>query len=151
VQPKQFFRLLQKYIIGTGLGYVGLVVRAAHPIAASVFLHYKRTAIYKYSASDPDELSSRPNEMMLYHAIHLACLEDCDAFDFGVTDRDQEGLCRFKRKFGAEENDAFQVVFSGSGPRRTGGMLQKLAAPVIRRSPTFVCRILGRALYRYSQ
>ena len=73
-------------------------------------------------------------------------------FDFGITDRQQDGLRRFKRKWGANETDVFYNYVSGQ-PEENGGPSRavRYAGELIKRTPTPVCRILGKAFYKYSQ
>jgi CelD/BcsL family acetyltransferase involved in cellulose biosynthesis len=152
VQPKRFFVRLHEMIVAGGLGFVALVEHERRPIAAGVFLLFKQTMIYKYGASDPAALEHRPNEFLMDHAIGLAAEEGCTQFDFGITANRNEGLRRFKRKWGAVETVAYHVYLAGEPrPRAEDSRLLKAASFVIRRSPPVVCRLLGEAFYRFSQ
>jgi hypothetical protein len=152
VQPRSFFRRLHERMIRPGLGFVGLVEKDGCAIAAGVFLSFKKTMIYKYGASDPRALEHRPNELLMHSALRLAHQDECSCFDFGVSARSNEGLRRFKRKWGAVESDAFHVYLAGS-PRSNieDSRALKFASLLIRHSPAVVCRGLGELFYRYSQ
>jgi CelD/BcsL family acetyltransferase involved in cellulose biosynthesis len=151
VQPRRYFRLLWQRIVEPGLGFVLIATVDGAPIAASVFLTWNGTVSYKYSASDNRAWALRPNNAVLWHAIRWGCETGCRAFDFGRSDLDNEGLRSFKSHWGGDETPLAYAYF-GVEPSRAGaaGRTRSLAATVIRRSPPFVCRAAGRALYRYA-
>jgi CelD/BcsL family acetyltransferase involved in cellulose biosynthesis len=150
VQPRGFFRRLQEEIVARGLGFVAVVSQEERPLAAAVFLVYKSVVIYKYGASEPEALECRPNEWLMYHAIRWAAQSGHARFDFGVSQQQQEGLRRYKRKWGAVESIVYHDYFRGSGrPTGDDSWALKAAAAIIRRSPPLVCRALGEMLYRY--
>lgn len=152
VQPKSFFLRLHEKIIAQGLGFVALVTKDDRPAAAAVFLTYKQSIIYKYGASCPSLLEHRPNELLFGRAIRWAADNKYRLFDMGVSDKQHEGLCAFKRKHGAVEAEAYHVFLAGTPqPMMQQWRSRLLVAGIIQRSPAFVCRGIGKLLYRYSQ
>lgn len=151
VQPRRYFSLLWRRILDPGLGFL-LVARAGgRPVAAAVFLGWKRTVVYKYGASDADAWKLRPNNAVLWHAINWACENGFSTFDFGRTESGNDGLREFKRGWGTEETPlAYTLIGPADAPSSTTERGARLMAPFIRRSPPFVCRALGQALYRYA-
>ena len=152
VQPKSFFRGLYDRILLCNLGTVGLVKDRDTTIAAGIFLDYGGKMMCKYLASDPDALDNRPNEFLLYHAVRMAVETNHSTFDFGISRREQIGLRRFKRKFGAIENDVYNDCIAGnikSPIEHTRAM--KIVSSAIRVSPAFVGQAIGALFYRYSQ
>jgi hypothetical protein len=149
VQAKSFFRRMHSTAIESGLAFVGMVRSGRIPVAAGIFFNDSRTMMYKYGASDPSALSLRPNDLMFLNAIQLAAREH-QFFDFGVTHAEDEGLCRFKRKWGADEEEIYDVCIAGK-PRAIArdSRVVKAASVVIRRSPMFLCRALGHMFYRF--
>jgi CelD/BcsL family acetyltransferase involved in cellulose biosynthesis len=151
VQPRRYFSLLWQRIVEPGLGFVLVARIRERPIAAAVFLAWKGTVVYKYSASDVTAWSLRPNNAVLWHAIRWACENGYSTFDFGRTDRGNEGLSAFKRGWGAEE---VPLAYGVIGRARLSGLSAsravRLAGPLIRHAPPFVCREMGRAFYRYA-
>ena len=146
VQSKSYFRRVHEKIVEPGLGFVGMVRSKECAVAAGIFLVDDRTMMYKYGASDPAALDLRPNDFLFLNAIQMAA-GPCEFFDFGVTHADNVGLCRFKRKWRADEEQAYDVCIAGkSRPVTRNSPVVKAASVVIRRSPTFVCRTLGRSL-----
>ncbi len=152
VQAKTYFRKLHHELISNGLGSIGVVTKENRPIAAVVLLGFNERLTYKYAASDPSALECRPNDWLVYNSIRMAAEEGFRVLDFGITDKRQEGLRRFKSKWGASEYDLFYSHVVGKPDRNCDrSRAARIASAVIKRSPTAVCRVLGKALYRYSQ
>jgi CelD/BcsL family acetyltransferase involved in cellulose biosynthesis len=151
VQPRRFFRLLWDNVINTGLGSVLIAEASAQPIAAAVFLAWNGTVIYKFGASDAAFWSLRPNHVLFWHAIRVACEEGYRWFDFGRTDVGQSGLRDFKLSWGATEESLVYRMLGGK-PEQVSvgdGMATRVLGPVIRHGPLLVCRAVGETLYRY--
>jgi lipid II:glycine glycyltransferase (peptidoglycan interpeptide bridge formation enzyme) len=116
-----------------------------------VFLTWSGTVVYKYGASDATFWRLRPNNALLWHAINWACLNGYSTFDFGKTEPENTGLRDFKRGWGTEEASlAYAVLGPARIPASTAARAARLMGPIIRHGPPFVCRGLGRALYRYA-
>jgi CelD/BcsL family acetyltransferase involved in cellulose biosynthesis len=147
-QPKRFIRRFER-LFEAGLGFVGLVFDDERPIAAAVFLTHNGTITYKYGASDPERLGKRPNHLLFSEAIQWACKEGFRTLDFGRTEIDNEGLRSFKRSWGAEEVELAYTHLAERAPSPGGGRRDRLVAATIRRSPPFVGRLAGAALYRH--
>ena len=73
------------------------------PVAGAVFLHFRRSAIFKYGASDERFQELRPNNLVFWRAIEWHSAAGFTEMDLGRTDRGQEGLRRFKLGWGAVE------------------------------------------------
>ncbi len=72
-------------------------------MAGDFFLEWKDTLYYKFNASLPGDLSHRPNDLLIWEALQLGKKKGLAYLDFGLSDIDQDGLIRYKRKFGTEE------------------------------------------------
>ncbi len=152
VQPFAFFDQLQRELLHSGLGFVGLVHSQGRAVAAGVVLYWNRQAVFKYAAADPAALAVRPNDF-LTHAIILQCKGlGLERLDFGTSRPDQSGLRRFKSKFGAVESPVYLQTLAGRGFQPLdNGVLTRMLGLVIRRAPLVVCRMLGAVLYSHSQ
>jgi hypothetical protein len=150
VQPLRFFRLLWKHLISRGLGFVLLAYGDGRLLAGAVFLRWNRTLTYKYSASDPAYWKLRPNNLILWHAIRWGCENGYQVFDWGKTELGNQGLREFKLGWGTEEQILHYSVLADRPPKVSpAGKARLLLAPVIQRSPAWVCRAAGELLYRY--
>lgn len=148
-QPKRFIRRFEE-LFDAGMGFVGLVLDEREPIAAAVFLTFNGTVTYKYGASDTSKLAKRPNNLLFAETIRWACEEGFDTLDFGRTDIDNDGLRSFKRSWGAEEVELSYTYLTESEPSPGPGLRDRVMGATIRRSPAFVGRLIGEALYRHA-
>lgn len=146
-QPKRFIRRFRD-LFAMGLGFVWMVFDGNRPIAAAVFLTYNGVVTYKYGASDASALGKRPNNLLFSEVIRWACESGFETLDFGRTEIDNEGLRRFKRSWGAGEFALSYTHFTDRLPSPKRGRDRFMSAS-IRRSPAFVGRFVGEALYRH--
>jgi len=151
VQPRRYFVRLWERILKPGLGFCLLAESDGRPIAGAVFLAWKNTVVYKYSASDHRYLGLRPNYVLLWEAIRWSGAQGYEALDLGRTDLEHTGLRHFKSAWGAREEP---LVYSTLGEAGEGPGLSSrgaaLLSPVIRHSPRSVCRAIGELFYRYA-
>jgi CelD/BcsL family acetyltransferase involved in cellulose biosynthesis len=147
-QPRRFIRRFEE-LFDAGLGFVWLVLEGERPIAAAVFLTHNGTVTYKYGASDERALRKRPNNLLMSEAIRWACEAGFQSFDFGRTEIENEGLRAFKSGWGAHEIELPYTYFSEDEPKPESALRDRLMGATIRRSPTFVGRRVGEALYRH--
>ena len=82
-------------------------------------------------------------------AIRWACEAGFQSFDFGRTEIENEGLRAFKSGWGAHEIELPYTYFSEDEPKPESALRDRLMGATIRRSPTFVGRLVGEALYRH--
>lgn len=149
-QPRRFFRLLWERMIAPGHGFVLIARHDGRAVAGAVYLHGGQTVTYKYGASDAAAWPLRPNHAVMSLAIARATEEGFSTFDLGRTDLDNEGLARFKESWGAQRRPLRYSSFSRQAQHRSPASWSHVMAPVIRRSPSVVCRGLGELLYRYA-
>jgi len=149
IQPRRYFKLLWSRVLEPGLGRLFLAYSGIEPVAGVVVLRFKRTAIYKYSALDPRARPLRPNHLLVWRAIQWSIEGGADVFDFGRTDVGHEGLRRFKRGWGAQEEELTYATLGGP-PAARGRQTPPLLGAAIRHSPPFVCRLIGELSYKYA-
>ena len=134
---------------------VAVVIAEAggEPIAGILLILWQGTAYYKFNASFDTRL--RPNDLLTWHAMRYAKARGCGWFDFGISDTDQPGLVRYKRKFATEEKSMRQLVLPPARSlapheQAAGAMLGRLTELLTRPEvPDDVTREAGDALYRY--
>lgn len=149
VQPKKFFDLLWKQVIDPGMGFVTHVYKDGNCLCSAVFLHWNQTLIYKYSARSGLEKKLSPNDLLLWTAIQWGCENNYKVLDLGRSSLGDEGLRRFKRRWGAKESPLIYSFFADSKPALTNGKLHNVMETVIGHSPQWVCRLTGELLYRH--
>jgi lipid II:glycine glycyltransferase (peptidoglycan interpeptide bridge formation enzyme) len=102
-QPRAFFASIQRNIINAGLGFIVLVKSGKRVVAAAMFFKRGSKAIYKFGASDERVQALRPNNLAMWKAIELLSDSGVKTLHFGRTEKDNEGLRRFKCSWGATE------------------------------------------------
>lgn len=102
-QPHRLFENIWRHFIEPGAGFLLLACHQDKPIAGVLYLRWKDTLYYKFNASSSASLELRPNDQIMWEGIKRAKESGCVALDFGLSDWDQEGLIRYKRKFGTIE------------------------------------------------
>jgi CelD/BcsL family acetyltransferase involved in cellulose biosynthesis len=153
VQPRRFVAAVWEHVIEPGLGFAALVeTPGGRAVSATVLLAWRGTLTEKFQASDAAHWRAKPNQLGIWAAIEWACANGCRELDFGRSDAGHASLQRFKASWGAEELPLRYAVTGAAAPVASagGGRLGGLLRATIRRSPAFVCRALGRALYRYA-
>ncbi|HEX7298623.1 MAG TPA: GNAT family N-acetyltransferase [Solirubrobacteraceae bacterium] len=149
-QPRSFILRFAE-LFERDLGFVLVVRDGEQAIAAAVFLAFNGTLIYKYGASDASALGKRPNNLLFLEAIRWGCEAGMHTLDMGRTDIGHESLREFKLSWGAEERTLeYHQLADGHREAAQGMGLAHKVAPLIRRSPPVVGRLVGAALYRYA-
>lgn len=148
-QPVRFFQNVHRHLIARGAGWIFTAYRAGRPLAASLFLHTGRVAMYKFGASDREHLELRANNAVMWEAIRHYAGQGVATLDFGRTSIGQEGLRRFKQGWGTVETmiayrkyDLRRNDFVASCDRSSGWH-----TALFRRLPVPVLRWLGEWLY----
>jgi len=149
IQPHKFFDLLWANFLDTGMGFVLLAMLKSEPVAGAVFLMYKDTITYKYSASNSKYWGLYPNNLLLWEAIKTGCELGYKYFDLGNSDIANIGLRKFKNGYGAAEEDLVYSFIGAIPYNGRPGAAQKLLNRVISQSPSVVCQMTGELLYRY--
>ena len=149
-QPRRLFRLLWERVIETGLGFVLLAHLDNSVIAGAVFLHWNGHLIYKFAASDEAHRKSQPNHAILWEAIRRGCEGGGGAMDFGRSGPNDHGLRAFKSGWGAVERPLIYTTIVGPPRVAAGSAAEDALGGLLRRSPLWVCRGVGAALYRYA-
>jgi len=110
-QPRSFFINIQRHLISAGLGFIVLVECQKGPIAAAMFFKLGRHAVFKFGASDERLQELRANNLAMFEAIRHLAEGGAEALHFGRTERENQGLRRFKLSWGATEETIDYVRF----------------------------------------
>jgi lipid II:glycine glycyltransferase (peptidoglycan interpeptide bridge formation enzyme) len=148
-QPSCFFRNIQRHVLAARRGQVVEALYKGRIIAASIFLHFGRWAIYKYGASDPAFLQYRPNNLIMWEAIRFYAQNGFRQLSFGRTDPEDTGLARYKDGWGTQRECIQYFRFalrkkassSGKAGDRTSGLVKKV--------PAFLLPAIGKLLYKH--
>jgi len=153
-QPYRFFEAIWDQFVARDAGVVLLAEVDRQVVGGIFFLAWKDTFYYKFNASDPAALGVRPNDLLLWQGMALAQEKGFVALDFGLSDWDQDGLIRYKRKYASEEGTIFFLEHRPAPPgpdaAHTRRLFNQLTAlftdPDV---PDAVTERGGDVLYRY--
>lgn len=123
------------------------------PIAGVVFLVWNNVLHCKFAASVPDHLNLRPNDAIYWAGIRWGFEHGMHSVDWGITDLDQPGLLRYKRKYATDERRVVSL-HSAAGPSpgeaEAGRVLDEVTELLTDDSvPDEITRRAGALLYRY--
>ncbi len=153
-QPYRFFQNIWRHFVEAGNGSLLLALHGEKIVAGDFFLVWKDTLYYKFNASLSEDLAHRPNDLLIWEGIQLGKARGLSFLDFGLSDWDQEGLVRYKRKFGTEEKTISFLRYTVNGsPTRAEKELRDLLTQMTQRFtdqlvPDLVTEKAGEDLYR---
>ncbi|MGR6964715.1 lipid II:glycine glycyltransferase FemX [Geodermatophilus sp. URMC 61] len=108
---------------------------AANLLVGSLFLRFGGTVMYAKNGRDPDEVSSQPNDAILWRAMHDAWKAGYRYFDLGEVRENQESLGQYKMKWGARPQSfhVYRYPYAASSPTAsrdtgTGRLSPRIAA-----------------------
>jgi CelD/BcsL family acetyltransferase involved in cellulose biosynthesis len=152
-QPLAFFENLRATFAADDGITVLLAELDDRPIAGILLLSWDDTLYYKFNASV--DLGCRPNDLLAWKSILLGKRRNRSRLDFGISDIDQPGLVRYKRKFATEEREVQMLrwrppAYSNQQGEQVTRVLnhvtQLLTDPSV---PDEITRAAGEDLYRF--
>jgi len=132
-----------------GFGFIATARWESKPVAAAVFLHQGRQALYKFGASDYGYQHFRPSHLVMWEGIRQCAARGCESLHLGRTSLANEGLRRFKLGFGAREQEIKCCKYDFGAGRfvtdadRAEGWHNRVFAAL----PPPLLRLAGRLLY----
>jgi hypothetical protein len=148
-QPSRFFANIARHVLAGEHGFVCTARLEQRPIAAAVFLHHGRQAIYKFGASDFAFQHLRANNLVMWEAIRRYAGEGFENLHLGRTSLSNEGLRRFKLGFGAREEKIqyYKFDFAKSDFVTDTDRAEGWFNRVFRLLPPGLLRLAGKILY----
>ena len=150
-QPFSFFKNMFELVIKKGHGFVILGFYEGKAIAASVFFHFGKKAVYKYGASDLSYQHLRANNLVMWEAIKWYSQAGYESLCFGRTEPENQGLIQFKSGWGTTEQqinyyryDLIKEAFI-AGSSNVAGFHNR----IFRRMPIPILNRIGNILYRH--
>lgn len=152
-QPRDFFDRIWKAFAPTDGIRTALAMVDGQPVAGALYLIWQDTVYYKFGASRAEHLPLRPNDAIHWHLIQWAHARGLRMLDWGLSDLDQPGLCRYKRGWASAEG-RIRTLNAGGPPhgrhddvdRTLSTMTDLLTDPSV---PHVVTERAGAALYRF--
>lgn len=154
-QPYPFFERIWDHFLEKGHGALMLATYESEIIGGILFLEWQNKLYYKFNASNPAHIALRPNDLTLWEGIKYGISKDRDYLDFGLSDWDQEGLLRYKRKYATEERTiSFLAHVPAGSPSESERQMRRLLPRITdlfvqEAVPDTVSEEAGNLLYRY--
>jgi hypothetical protein len=120
-----------------------------------LFLEWQDKLYYKFNASNPDYTNLRPNDLIVWNAINYGHTKGYEYLDFGISDSDQEGLLRYKRKYATQEKTVSFLRYTPEKNQSLGEKQMRLLLPQITNLfvdeavPDHITEKAGEVLYRF--
>jgi len=151
-QPFAFFRNVFEHVLSRDQGIVVTASHQGRAVAASVFFHFGRKAIYKYGASEMAYQHLRPNNLLMWEAMTWYGKQGFETLSLGRTELDNPGLLQFKRTWGGQER---LVKYHRYDLRKRNYVALRSPASahfesLFSRFPTSVLRLVGRFFYKHA-
>jgi hypothetical protein len=151
-QPLHFFTAIHRHVLSQGHGWIAVARHQQTLVASAVFLHFGRSAIYKFAASDHTFRHLQANHLILWEALERYAQGGFSVFDFGRTSLSNAGLRRFKLAWRPKETvidyvkyDFRRRCFTATQPDLATGWHNR----IFRVLPQPVGRMLGALAYRH--
>lgn len=155
--PFRFFRCLHDYLGTSGKARLHLAYLGGVCIAGIIVLCHGNLAIYGYSAclKKREYLRTQPNNLLLWTAIEELHDEGYQEFSFGITPPSNEGLLKFKTRWGTKDYKIPYYYFlnkveeipivdrTSRKMRAANGILRRLPIPVLERVGPFLLKQVG--------
>jgi hypothetical protein len=150
-QPFSFFQNLFCHIISKEGGIVVVAWHQSTPIAAAVFMHHGRQAIYKFGASNSAFLPLRGNNLVQWEAIKWYANKGFSSLHFGRTSFGNDGLRKYKTGWGTKEStlEYFKYSLSKQAYMVDTDRSEGWQTRILSRLPRPLFRLAGRMLYRH--
>jgi lipid II:glycine glycyltransferase (peptidoglycan interpeptide bridge formation enzyme) len=123
-------------------------------LAGSILLRYGNTVFYAFNGRRRQDLSLHPNDLIQWHAIHDACEDRFQRYDFGEVPMGNEGLDQFKRKWGAATTQLYRYYYPAprdavDGSIEPDSLVRRLASRCWQLLPLPVTGAVGGLIYGY--
>lgn len=154
-RPLRLFEVIWDILMPLGVARLLLAERSGggppQLLAGSLFLAHNDAVFFAFHGHDPTQLEFRPNDAIHWSAITEACEAGRRRYSFGEVSSGNEGLARFKEKWGAVPIDLYRYYYPRQREVERGvlasGPVRRSAQSVWRRLPLPVTAALGGLIY----
>jgi CelD/BcsL family acetyltransferase involved in cellulose biosynthesis len=152
-QPFKWFRNLLDCLGASAT--IMAAYKDGRPLASIFTLRHRDTLTYKYGCSDPRFHNLGGIQMLFWRAMQDAKRDGFETFDLGRSSVLNEGLIRFKERWGAERSSLLYKTFSAVALPRRGlpysetNWKVRCAKHFFSHAPSTVLSLAGQALYRH--
>lgn len=151
-QPRRYFYDIWDAFASNGVMQLLLAEYQGIVIAGMILLATGSTIRYAYGASDEQHLNLAPNNLLMWTAIKIGCVQGYQTFDMGRTAHDNEGLMEFKRRWGAIQEPLpyyYYPRMAGLASTSESNWKFRMLTSCWKRLPLQVAGPLGGHLYKH--
>jgi len=149
-QPKRFFKKVFEHIIADDKGIVAIALHEGIPVAAAVFFHFGKKALFKYGASIKKYHYLRPNNLLMWEVIRRYLQEGYQYLSFGKTEIKNHGLMQYKKGWGTRKRLIYYCIYDlESNMFITQTKTIKSSYSLFKRMPQPFLKLAGNILYRH--
>jgi hypothetical protein len=146
-QPLSFFSNIYEHVIKTGGGFIVMARIDSRPVAGNVYFVFGKRAVHKFGASD--ENAQEGSKLVMWEGIRYLAQNGAESLHFGRTSVANEGLRRYKLRWGTKEEQIEYIKFDSAAGE--WAVSRDSAAgvhnSVFRRLPLSVNRFAGALIY----
>jgi hypothetical protein len=152
-QPISWFRNLMSSFHGAATIHVAAKDRI--PVAAILTIRHKDSLVYKYGCSDVRYQNLGGTQLLFWRAIQEAKEQGLRKFDLGRSDYTDQGLIRFKDRWGTEGADLIYYRFTDEANSTAGygseyeSVQSRVCRHVLSCLPDRLFSAAGALLYRH--
>lgn len=152
-QPALWFQNLIRFF-GDALK-IRVAIAGDEAATAILTIQHKDTLVYKYGCGDTRLNRLGGMQMLLWKAIEDAKAHDLKVFDLGRSDTGQDGLVKFKERWGCETMTLTYLHCTGTSGSEADetlsekGWKMRMAGRIIGRVPSRLLTPINRFLYKH--
>jgi hypothetical protein len=147
-QPLRWFRnLIQTF--GRDL-LIRVALKDGRPVASILTLAHKKSVVYKYGCSDSQMHNLGGMPLLFWRGIREAKDQGAEEFDFGRSEKDNQGLISFKDHWGGTRSQLTYYRYPATSSEAVAAPPQmESALKAFSALPDFCLTTAGRLLYKH--
>jgi hypothetical protein len=152
IQPYKFFKNMWDIMYPPGYFTLLLAELNKKVVAGLIIFKFKDIVSSEHGASMLKYLRARPNHLLLFKAIEMACTERYHYYDLGKTPPENKGLLDYKRRWGAKIYDLpyfYYPQVRGMMSLEQSDLKHELLRSIGRHLPLPLAKIMGRLAYHH--
>jgi hypothetical protein len=152
VQPYRFFKNMWDILYPQGYLTLLLAELDGTVIAGLMLFKFKDTVSLEHTGSIPKYLSTRPNHLLWWKTIEMACSQGYRYCDFGKTPPQNKGLLDYKSRWGAKMYDLpyfYYPKIKGAMSLEQNDFRHRLLRSTIKYTPLPIAKIMGEFAYHH--
>ncbi len=149
--PKEYLAAMWDLLAPSGVARLALTTLDGEDVAGVFLFAFGDRVIYGYAASDERSLTLRPNDFLVWNLLQEVAREGFALFDFGASSPHQEGLLRFKEKWGGQHSKVYTYSYPARGDADVVDSNRsefQMVRAIWRHMPLFLTTVLGKPIVR---